>query len=292
MPEECVDGPEVTIEVDELADLMIDYSYQRAKLTKKVGELVQVLKSGGTIPDPISVAVRPDGKKYIVDGQQRFWAALEAERPLKAKLYHVKSHDAELKLFEALNNVTSLTAAVVINAWTGPAREALTLLDQSPESKLRGLLNWKGRSQTTFNVGMVTRACGVLLSGGMGPGNIVETLKAFDAYWARNPRWGKRAVLSYSTVLSAVFPDVSAAACRLIPALALSRTCHLRWEKLYEGLRETWPMPSPQQYDKLRLLDWLKLAPTSNSVWLAQTQDAVENVWPLPASVRRRLTLR
>ena len=86
-------GATITIAVSKLESLGIDLRYQRGEVRRLVYALAQVLADGGQQLDPIAVAVRPDGSRWIVDGQQRWRAHRIAGLPIKARLYRVDSFD-------------------------------------------------------------------------------------------------------------------------------------------------------------------------------------------------------
>src|SRR5207247_7921151 len=106
---------------------------------------------GGVIPEPILVSERPDGSRYVVDGQQRWLAHFDAQKPIKAIVIKVPSVAVEAKLFQVANNATRLSAAHVIRSWPGPAGFTFQRLDV--HGALAGQLGWvAGGSKAGFPV--------------------------------------------------------------------------------------------------------------------------------------------
>ena len=127
----------VVVSVDELDELNIDDDYQRREIRREVNELIAALKAGGIIPDPISLAIRKDGTRWIVDGQQRYWAYWNCELPLQAQLYEVDDIDAERGLFSVLNRQVRLNTHTRVMAWPGSGGGTMRWLNVSPHSTLR-----------------------------------------------------------------------------------------------------------------------------------------------------------
>lgn len=289
LPGDVKDLGEVVLPPNDVAECKIDETYQRAEVRDMVLELSHVLQSGGVIPDPVSVAERPDGTRWVVDGQQRYWAYLDCGKPMVAKLYKVASREAELKLFDVLNHTVALNSTIRVKGWPGPSAALLRELDESPESPMRGHLGWQGRVKTTYSVGVLLRGLATLLSSstGMSGAGTRNRLMAVDAYYLKNKTWGHRACFEYAALVVAVVPLPLALMLRGAQAVALARTARLRWTGLYERASAEWPHPSDGQVVKLRLLDWDTLTPTTHERWVTAAQEAIEKLWPLPAKLNR-----
>ena len=100
-------GPpkEVTIPPNELDTLCIDHRYQRDRIEEMVSELVYVLAHGGVVPNRVVLSRRPDGSRYIIDGQQRWWAHREARKPMRCIEYSINSVEIERDIFLVLNKI-------------------------------------------------------------------------------------------------------------------------------------------------------------------------------------------
>lgn len=130
-------GKLITITPREFGKVDVDRRYQRDRIDVRVNMLVEVLKAGGSIPDPITlvkyrfaeVGVDSD-KLWLVDGQQRFFAALEAERPIQAMLYEADSLEAVREFFLAMQAVVHVAPNRQVDVSTsvcaGILRDAVT----------------------------------------------------------------------------------------------------------------------------------------------------------------------
>lgn len=114
----------------ELTQLNIDESYQRMQIKTQVNDLAHVLRQGGEIPDPITVAQRPDKSLWIIDGQQRFWAHMDVQKPLKAMVYKVADVEEEKNIFLAMDRHVKVTPAYFVKAWPGEASKLLTEVNE------------------------------------------------------------------------------------------------------------------------------------------------------------------
>jgi len=110
-------------------------TYQRHR-TNEVNELIHVLRNGGKFPQPIAVAVRPDGSWYLVDGLQRFSAAVECDEPLPMLLYKSTGARAEAVLFQILNRHVALQRDTTVKAWQGPGAEMIRAAAAHPSHGL------------------------------------------------------------------------------------------------------------------------------------------------------------
>ena len=100
-------GTEIFIEVNKLK---VDYTYQRPE------KLARAKKRGKEF-DPracgsITLAERPNGDYYILDGQQRWLAAKEAKQThILARIIKVNSISEEAVLFKKMGDVDKFTAS-------------------------------------------------------------------------------------------------------------------------------------------------------------------------------------
>jgi hypothetical protein len=280
LPEECQIGEDVVIEGEALYELKVDSRYQRERITDEVNELIHVIKAGGLIPQRVAIAVRPDGSRYLADGQQRWWAHVDTGTPMAATLYYVQSYDAEKKLFDVLNNRRGLQSATRIKAWHGETGKVLTMLNESPESGLRGHLSYSnGQVKHGYNAGHVVRGLTALISGTMNVG-LRESLLGLDQAYRKNPRWATRAAVEFSNVLAMIWSPTEAHELRGGYTQAIGRTCRARWEGLLHSI--SWPLPTTEQAKAIHELPWGIMIPSIAASWIAAAVDRVEEVWPLP----------
>ncbi len=98
-----------------------DGGYQRKELTAHANQISDAIRRGSAPPDPIHVAKRRDDDRlWIVDGQQRFWALVDNEKPITAHVHDVIETDDEFLLFKVLNHSKALTANLQVGVHLGP----------------------------------------------------------------------------------------------------------------------------------------------------------------------------
>jgi hypothetical protein len=281
-PAECKYLGDDVVEPDNLLDLKIDESYQRAKVTSEVNELISVLEAGGMFPQTAAIAIRPDGSRYIADGQQKWWACVAAVKPLRVSLFEVANYDAEKKLFDVLNNRRQLNGATRVNAWHGEAAKVIQLLESSPDSAIRNNIHMgPSKSKHGYPNTLVLRGL-VALTHGYATGPVRDSLVNYDAAYKRNPRWSTRAALDFSKILAGVFPPRDTSAFTYGAAIVMGKTCRSRWEGLLHTV--SWPHPSAAQMEDMSHVPWREIMPTGSSVWHARGVEVVESIWPLPAT--------
>lgn len=260
------------LSVAESEDLRIDTRYQRDEVTNEVNDLIVVLKKGGVIPDPISVAERKygDRKRYIVDGQQRWWAHVDTGTPIQAIIYHVNSFEDEVALFHALNTVTRVTPETRLRSLPGPAGEALRKLNEQQGSALYQKITFTpGGGQ--FGAMIVLRGMTALLSNTKTNGGLDRVAPVFDRYYRMNPKVAEKMVEYYTTLIGLVFEDQRL---NSVAAVALGRMAYAAF--LHGG-----ELPSGQQLRRLKSLKWEGLSPTHAMKWLPTVVAAVQDIWPV-----------
>lgn len=141
-----------------------DEAYQRTKITAEINEMIHALRAGGLVPDPVTVAERPDGTWYIADGQQRFMAHVETELPMAAMIYPVETMGAEKLLFLAMNQSRRVGAGFIVHAWPGEMAELLRKADNDPESVLFNAVNF-GRHGNRYAAATLIRSAVSAVSG-------------------------------------------------------------------------------------------------------------------------------
>lgn len=211
------------------ANVSIDETYQRLQITAKVNRLTHVLKSGGQIADPISIAEREDGSMWIVDGQQRYWAALECSMPLRATIYHVHTYEQEANLFYALNNRTLLSANSAIKGWQGPSGVLIRTYNEHEDSPLRGLIMFDPNGSLPLTATLMSKAFLTITTGILPVGNVPQMiLPRLDAALATAK--AKEWCDAFVKLLSAVFQPARGKRIRLLPLLALAQVAREKYE--------------------------------------------------------------
>lgn len=162
--------------------------YQRIRKDPWVGKLVYVLKNGGQCLDPIEVAERLDGTWWIVDGQQRFWAHLEANMPIRAQLHRVQNIEQEAQLFEVFNNRWALNADSKIAGSSGHVSRLLKTVNADQSSPLFGAIGWSGSNhRAPLSATILVKAIHCFLTGRRPSGKIETVLNRADDLYARDP---------------------------------------------------------------------------------------------------------
>jgi hypothetical protein len=264
----------------DLLKLRIDLSYQREEVTDKVNELIHVIREGGVIPDPITVAQRPDNTLYIVDGQQRWWAAIDTETSLEVKIMRVANHDAEVKLFHVLNNKATIAPRHVIRSWPGKCGDVLRLLATSSASALQGQIDFSASGVARAPATSMVRGLVTLVGGATG-GGVTRSLQSFDFRFEENPQWTMVAAFKYAEVVASIFDSTVEGTLRSVVAVALARLCRRRWrtcDPTDNG--DGWAVPTRAQYEKLQKIGWQKLVPTPAMKWAPVVEAEIRKAWP------------
>lgn len=268
---------EVTIiPARELDTLKIDSSYQRAENRELVNQLLAVLEAGGMVPDPITVVVRPDGTRWIVDGQQRWAAHYLAMKPVAAVLYFVDTMDEERRLFTVLNTYRRPAPSIRMRAWTGPSSELVKWLAGSPASPILGELSFAAAGGATkYAAPTVLRgiaaALGVSPSGGSQNGT-EEFMRTLDRVYMVDP---KRAIRVAGVFLGLAKTIFATGRLRHTPLLALGMACAERW-----GTNGTCEMPSKAALYNLKRLNWTNPSATERNRWLPVLKADILRRWP------------
>jgi hypothetical protein len=262
--------------------LLVDTRYQREEIASAVNDLVIVLKRGGQIPDPISVVERKygDRRRYIVDGQQRWWAHIDAQLPIRAVIYHVESYEDEVMLFHALNTQTRVTPHTRLLSWPGPAGRVLKAINEAEGSPLKGKVSFKAGGGVAVNAMAVLRGLTTLLTNSKIGGGLSAALSTFDRMYASNPKAAEAMMEPYVRLLADVFTD-GKHPLKVVPAVALAKVMHA-------ALRQGSPLPTTKQIQRLRVVNWDALMPTSSMKWLPTVLAAVFEIWPVSVVMESR----
>lgn len=259
---------------DEFGRLRIDESYQRAKITNKVNDLITVIRQGGQIPDPVDVSERPDGSWYIVDGQQRFWAHFECSVQLKAHIHRVADLAAEKRLFIALNSRQGLSPKNIIKSWTGPTGELLHRLNESDKSPLKGLIDFSGNAAKPIDASSLVKAFLILLTGVKHGGDTAtRLLPRTDT--ALQVAGATAWVEAFVQLVCAVFgPSTGSggAKVRVLPMVALASVAH---EKYCDAGRPIFPRST----SRLRQVNWNNAVPSHATKYQGMLEDRIKRLW-------------
>lgn len=233
---------------EELGTLKVDPTYQRTENRELVNLLIAVLEAGGTVPDPITVAVRPNGDRYVVDGQQRWTAHYLTQRPLAAVLFEVDTIAEERRLFSVLNTYKRPNPNIRIKAWSGPSQALVNYLQESPQSPIMGELAFLDGGATKYPASSIVRGVAWALGAAKLPGNTESMLRMLDRLYIANPDRAKRVAVAFCALVRQVFEANKALT---VATQALGAAAAVRWP-----LGSALVQPSKQELYNLRRLHW------------------------------------
>lgn len=257
----------VTLMPAQMKKLSVDESYQRIRIKNEVNDLIHVLKNGGDIPDPITVARRADDSLWIVDGQQRWWAHSETNTPLKALIYDVDSLEAEKELYIVSNTRVKVGTNYMVKAHPGIGVEILNKLAEVPGSEVEGMVDFgtdkkRPLAAATAIRGMTVVATGALTSG---QGNITNVLPRLDHELEHNMLARERCDAFLRLAIEVFGPK---ARIPTMPILALAGVCYRRWNGRPR------PVP-PVVLKRLQRIEWLH---ASGGSYAARFMPVIEGV--------------
>jgi len=156
--------------------------YQRVRMGSEVNDLIVVLKAGGIIPQKVTLSKR-DGRYWIVDGQQRFWAHADTNTPMPADVYQCETIEQEKRLFEIMNTRRGVSANTMIGAKGGWLTDLLlTANDEHPD--LRSTFNFGRHHARLFSASSMIRAIGVAL-GEISPNRSIPSVRLVNRLTAK-----------------------------------------------------------------------------------------------------------
>lgn len=273
-------GRLVTISPRDFGKVDVDRRYQRDRIDSRVNLLVEVLKAGGTIPDPITVVhytfteIGVDNTKmWLVDGQQRFFAHLEAEKPVQAMVYEASSLDAVREFFLAMQNVVHVVNNLQVNVSTAICAEILR------QAATEGVL--KGRVALTQGVrrrlaaaslvrGMLIAATGKGAARGQHSSiaGIQGVMARLDAEIAKHRAARERAE-GFLALVAACAGD----SCPSLVISVLARVAFDKWNGSFVRL------PGEVAAKKLATTDWASKVPTYAERFAPVIEAEIRRVW-------------
>lgn len=268
-----------TILQSQLDELRIDEKYQRLKVGPWVNTLIHVLLAGGDFPAPAVLSRRPDGSLYIVDGQQRYWAAVEAKRPLPVYIYEFGPNylEIEMKLFQILNAQRNIRADFIVHGWPGESGDLMRKLGESPSSPLYGQINFSNNTYRTFGASVLLKTITLTLSGkpgaqaGGGSGDIQNWCGQADEL-LRRPGSHTKAEAA-ARLLGEVFGQGKGSRMLYHVARAFAAVMAHRW-------RDGVVYPSSRTVASLRRTNWSTVVPSGEAKFIPVVISAVERKWP------------
>jgi ParB-like nuclease domain. len=248
--------------------------YQRIRIAAWVNDLIHTIKAGGSIPDPIAIAERPDGTLWIVDGQQRYWAADECKISLEATIYkvpdpHTDDYATEKKLFYVLNRTRALSSIKRVGAWAGHVTGLLRRVMGAGAYPHPIDLNNPGAS--SYSAPNLVRGVVALLSPAAS-----SAFHGIDAVLGHSEtllpsKDAQQKAQAFLLLVPRVYPHPSAA--RMLPVIALARVAAERWREKVTDVDAT-------TINNLRRMNVASYAPTWSSKFLPLVESAYASRWP------------
>lgn len=264
----------VLIEPKSFHLLDVDLRYQRDRINIEVGDLVEAIRQGGLVPDPITVCMRTfkengkiSPKYWIIDGQQRAWAYLMLDRAFWADVHSSDSLDAEREFFIVMNQRVGISARQMVESWSGPSAVLLRKVAATSGHPLAGRVSFRQTggpmAASSLIRGMHAAMCGVPSNG-----RIDQILQRCDAAMVSSKRAVERAE-SYLAIIRDVFPNGYA---KTLPLTTIGVVAHRRWKDRID-------LPSRLIRSKMRRINWDEHAPSPSIKWLPVVLPVVERAW-------------
>lgn len=255
--------------------LGIDERYQRVRLTEMVNSIIHALRAGGSVPDPVTVAIRPDDTWWLVDGQQRFYAHLECDVPMLTAFYEVSDFEAERALFIALNRKIAVNANTMVKSWPGPTAAMVREANDKEGGPLYARVNLGNLAQRTFDASVVAKGVLVVATGIMPSGPIERILTRSDAGLKTNQSATERAE-AFLKLIGAIWSDEKLRTgnrVRLLPMIALGLVAYRRWT----GKSPT--QPNGASLRRLKIANWDTVATVHARRFLPVFERFIESRW-------------
>lgn len=259
------------IQPKDFGKLHVDESaYQRSKITAEVNDMIHALRAGGTIPDPLTVAERPNGTWWVADGFQRLLAHMETQTPLLAMIYPVESLEAEKMLFIAMQEHRRVGAEYMVHAWPGEMADLLRKQDSSPDAQLLNKVNF-GRHGNRWSASTLIRCGLIAVNGGVewpALGEMKKVLARSDMVM-RQSGADKRALGIWS-MLTAIFDS---------PKVTTSYVCVSFAMVAGERWKDHVVMPSASSYNRFRRRNWSQVVIAQHAKYRGVLVSAIDKAW-------------
>jgi hypothetical protein len=252
--------------------------YQRPIQPSMVNDILRALQAGGIVVDPITVSRRTwsgarPGKYYIVDGQQRALAHIEAGKTIKAVMYDVESQDAERQLFVVLNTQKTVNANNIVGASGSKIAIKLREFDTNPKHPLFNRVYY---SQGTAR-GMHNMAASVLLRGlsvALGLSARHSSLPVQKLMPALDAAYNEDKVDTYFSLLAQITP-AGKYGLRLLVAIAMGKVFAEKAEQYGHIV-----VPSNASMQSLKRVNWEKATMGSWALkFLPMIVDQIRDRW-------------
>jgi hypothetical protein len=243
--------------------------YQRRPQWPVIYGIRDALRKGSQMP-PIAVAIRQWGPEkerefwWVVDGQQRMWAAVDLNAPIPAYFYKTKSLDQERDLFTVLNSQQVPHANnLILSSSTQTARMLRAMSNGHEGTTLSGrvVFAYSG-SHEKISAATLVRAAATCL--GVARGKMPRMLGALDF---RLPK-DKPQLLDFWNLCGDVFTS--------------GRAGHDQLIALASAVREhDYRMPSRRQIASIRRIKWERIVAATGQERQILMIRRINRAWPL-----------
>lgn len=255
--------------------------YQRAIQPDEVNELLRVLLAGGVIADPITLSRRKwsdpnnrPGKYYIVDGQQRALASMEAGKTIRAIIYDCASLDAERQLFVVMNTQRVVGANNIVAAANNRVAAFLREVNENPDHPCYDRVVFKtAPGHGTRNMGASILLRGLSLA--LNTSSHSRGLTAQKLMPILDSRFNRERVDGYLRLIAEATPPGIDHRLRLLTAMAYGKVFAEKYEQYGRSV-----MPSKASFVNLRRINWSKVTMgTYSTKFLPVVLEAVRERW-------------
>jgi hypothetical protein len=258
------------IAVEELPNIGVDYSYQRPEDKVLCNAIAASLIAGDFSPAPIHVAIRPDGSKWVVDGQQRLVGHFLAEKPCAALFYDVPSIDLERRMFTKLNTIHRVGASYRIRGWPGPTGDLIRWANENPKSPAYERVTFSPNSSVPAPC--LVAGLLALFTGNPMRGSTEDTLRTLDRALVGVSKLDRET--RTAGLLRLAHEVFGQQRWRPGPMMALAMAARTRWER-----HPSCPVPNGRVMQHLRVVNWQLLFPSAARSWIRPAAMEVERRW-------------
>lgn len=172
-----IDPPYTRLSIDryeDVADGQLGSGYQRNEIKPWVNDLSDVLRRGGQCPpiEAVKRAWEPGNTLWIVDGQQRYLASWDAQKPISVNVYVVEDRSEEIALFMIFNDRRRVPSNLLACNHDGPSFDIIKNAAESSGHPLHGRIHFREggcgqRISVTSLIAATARYCGVTRTANM-----------------------------------------------------------------------------------------------------------------------------
>lgn len=258
----------VVISEKDIGKLVIDHRVQREEIKPEVNDLIMVIQGGGAILQPITLGKRKDGTLSVLDGQQRLWAHIHCNKPIRADVWPVDSIDEERVAFNALNSRRSVYSNHIVATWPGPSGDFVRKVTTNEKHALWQNTDLGKNRDKPYSATIVMKAVLWFLTGITSSMATHKLMGRLDACF-KSDAVSKRANI-FLDLLTLLNPPRQRL--RIVPALAIARVAHRKWEKEIK-------YPTSRQVTAIQKINWETALPSGGMKFLPVAETILEQKW-------------